>query len=302
MSPLPSLTPSLILIFASSLLSACGGGGVSDGSNPFALSPGTPTPSPAPAPAPTPSTTPASTASPSPTLTPTATPAPAPTPSASSLPSVFAKFKTSDSTCGSSVDVFLDGSTVVIQSNAIPNHGSPYFAVGNSCRESNSTAGFNQNPNQIASANLTFRIPVSPAEASAKQATPGGPIGVSINGVPFFNQYAAGGSPLTNEIQSFDQYGGHPQQQGQYHYHVEPKSLTTSDGRNGLMGFLLDGFPVYGPMENGALVSESALDDYHGHIAVTADYPNGIYHYHITGSDPYINGNGFYGSPGTVSQ
>jgi hypothetical protein len=34
---------------------------------------------------------------------------------------------------------------------------------------------------------------------------------------------------------------------------------------------------------------------------VTADYPGGIYHYHITLEDPYINGNGFYGNAGTVS-
>ena len=33
-----------------------------------------------------------------------------------------------------------------------------------------------------------------------------GPIGVSLNGVPFYNQYAGGGAPLSNEINSFDQY------------------------------------------------------------------------------------------------
>jgi hypothetical protein len=31
-------------------------------------------------------------------------------------------------------------------------------------------------------------------------------------------------------------------------------------------------------------------------ILVTADYPNAIYHYHVTNSDPYINGNGYYGT------
>jgi len=54
-------------------------------------------------------------------------------------------------------------------------------------------------------------------------------------------------------------------------------------------------------MENGTLVSESALDTYHGHTTKTAEFPNGIYHYHVTSSDPYINGSGFYGTPGTVS-
>ena len=34
-----------------------------------------------------------------------------------------------------------------------------------------------------------------------------GPIGVVLNGIPFYNQYAGGGAALNNEINSFDQYG-----------------------------------------------------------------------------------------------
>jgi hypothetical protein len=55
-------------------------------------------------------------------------------------------------------------------------------------------------------------------------------------------------------------------------------------------------------MENGKEVMNDDLDEYHGHKSVTADYPNGIYHYHITAADPYLNGNGFYGTPGTVTE
>ena len=54
--------------------------------------------------------------------------------------------------------------------------------------------------------------------------------------------------------------------------------------------------------ENGGLVDNSKLDKFHGHTLATTDYPSGIYHYHITSVDPYINGAGFYGTPGTVSQ
>lgn len=220
----------------------------------------------------------------------------------SALPAPFAKFKTADTTCGSNVDVYVDGGDIVIEANALPNHGSPYFAMTNSCHEVNNEPGFQQNPNQIAAQTLVFRIPASPVEAANKQATPLGPIGVSLNGVPFFNQYAGPNQPLTSEIVSFDQYSGHPQQQGGYHYHVEPVYLTASDGSDALLGFLLDGYPVYGPAENGAAVTNAALDAYHGHFGVTADYPNGTYHYHVTDADPYINGNGFFGEPGSVSQ
>jgi hypothetical protein len=158
------------------------------------------------------------------------------------------------------------------------------------------------NPNRIAESPHTFRIPKSPTVSATHPATPAGAIGIALNGVPFFNQYAAGGSPLTGEINSFDQYNGHPQQTGVYHYHVEPLHLTATLGTDALLGFLLDGFPVYGPMENGVAVTNDDLDDYHGHVGPTAEYPSGIYHYHITAEDPYLNGAGFYGTPGTVTR
>jgi hypothetical protein len=132
-----------------------------------------------------------------------------------------------------------------------------------------------------------------------------GVIGVALNGVALFNQYAGPNNQvLTNEINSFDQYYGHPQATGQYHYHVEPLYLTTvKSTKSGLMGFLLDGFPVYGPKEeNGTIVTSSSLDAYHGHTHVTVDYPKGIYHYHFTDDAPYLNGSGYYSTAGTISQ
>lgn len=140
---------------------------------------------------------------------------------------------------------------------------------------------------------------MNPVAATTHASTPLGAIGVAINGVPLFNQYAGPNQPLTDEITSFDQYWGHPTGTSIYHYHAEPTYLTATKGKEALMGFLLDGFPVYGPEENGAAVT--GLDVYHGHTGATVDYPNGIYHYHITNDDPYINGNGFYGTAGTVS-
>lgn len=201
-----------------------------------------------------------------------------------------------------------DGTYITIKTTGLPDHKSPYYPTSNSLYESYSgtTFGgytFNKNPNTIATVNYTFKIPVNPVEAGTHSATPGGAIGVSLNGVPFFNQYAGGGAPLTNEVVSFDQWYGHPAQAGDYHYHVEPKYLTTVKAtKSSLLGFLLDGFPVYGPEENNVTVASATLDAYHGHTSVTADYPNGIYHYHITSTDPYINGSGFYGTPGTVTK
>jgi hypothetical protein len=202
------------------------------------------------------------------------------------------------------VEVWLDGDYVVIQGTGIPNHPSPYFPVGHDLHEnySGNNDRFHLNPNRIRSHQWEYRIPLHPKKAKRNEATPMGPMGVSLNGVAFFNQYSARRSPLTREINSFDQYNGHPQMQGEYHYHIEPLYLTQTEGKDALLGFLLDGFPVYGPEENGVLVTNSDLDELHGHSHATKDYPDGIYHYHITDADPYINGNGFYGQPGTISR
>ena len=205
------------------------------------------------------------------------------------------------------ISITNDGTYITIKTNGLPDHKSVYYATSNSLYENFSGttfAGytFSKNPNTISSQNYTFKIPVNPVVATNHAATPLGPIGVSINGVPLFNQYAGPNQPLTNEITSFDQYWGHPQQSGQYHYHVEPKYLTTVKvTKSSLLGFLLDGFPVYGPEENGVAVTNAMLDVYHGHTHATAEYPNGIYHYHFTSADPYLNGTGFYGTAGTVS-
>jgi hypothetical protein len=201
-----------------------------------------------------------------------------------------------------------DGTYLTIKTTGLPDHKSVYYAASNSLYENFSGATFGgstfaKNPNSIAAQSYTFKIPVNPQQAGTHAATPLGPIGVALNGVPFFNQYAGPNQPLTNEMTSFDQYWGHPQQTGQYHYHVEPLYLTTvKASKSALLGFLLDGFPVYGPQENGTVVANASLDAYHGHTHATTEYPNGIYHYHITSTDPYINGSGFYGTAGTVTQ
>lgn len=204
-------------------------------------------------------------------------------------------------------DIYVQGDYVYIKTDGTPDHKSVYYE--NTSWESTlyeayngSNSAFSKNPNKIGSFNYTFKIPLNPAVDATHAATPLGPIGVSINGVPFFNQYAGPNQPLTDEINSFDQHLGHPTGGSNYHYHIEPTYLTTLKGKDALIGFLLDGFPVYGPTENGVAVTNSDLDTYHGHTHATEDYPDGIYHYHITDQDPYLNGAGFYGTSGTVTQ
>ena len=219
-----------------------------------------------------------------------------------SIPAVYQKIYGATS-------ITTDNTWIYIKTKDLPDHKSAYYPTTNPLHEtySGTTFGgfsFVKNPNSIIEQSGTFKIPLHPALNPTHSATPLGPIGIALDGVPFFNQYAGPSQPLTGEIASFDQYYGHPQQSGVYHYHVEPLYLTTvRSTKSGLMGFLLDGFPVYGPKEeDGTDVSSSLLDVYHGHTHATVDYPNGTYHYHFTPDAPYLNGSGFYGTPGTVSQ
>ena len=212
-------------------------------------------------------------------------------------------------------DIYIENGFVYINTDGVPDHKSPYFL--DTQWESEKYApydgsnpfvtNFNFNPNRISAGNIRFKIPINPKKSSTTTPTSMGPIGVSLNGVPFYNQYAGGGAPLSNEINSFDQYNGHPAPGrngggGRYHYHMEPFWLTENYGKDALIGFLLDGFPIYGPEENGAELNSSDLDSHHGHSHPTSDFPSGIYHYHLTSDAPYLNGVGYFGAPGTVSE
>jgi hypothetical protein len=222
-------------------------------------------------------------------------------PTSSDIPAVYSKIYGATS-------ITSDGTFLTIKSTGQPDHKSVYYPTTNPLYEnfSGTTFGgntFKKNPNTIAVKTYTFKIPLNPKVSTNHAATPLGAMGVAINGIPLYNQYAGPNTPLTSEVISFDQYRGHPDAKGDYHYHVEPLYLTTIKvTKSSLIGFLLDGFPVYGPQENGIDVTNDMLDAYHGHTAATADYPNGIYHYHINNTDPYINGSGYYGTPGTVSE
>jgi|TARA_B110000037_G_scaffold7378_1_gene7919 hypothetical protein len=204
------------------------------------------------------------------------------------------------------VSYAVNGTIVTFTTNDLPNHTSPYWPSNNPLHEAynGTNANFNLNPNRISTQNITFTISLNPTEAVNKEATNLGPIGISRNGVVFFNQYAGpNNQPLTNEINSFDQWLGHPQNTGQYHYHIEPTYLINQFGDDAFLGLLADGFPVYGPLEDGMTITNSDLDEYHGHVSATEDFPNGIYHYHVTpNEDPYLNGNGYFGTPGNITQ
>jgi hypothetical protein len=132
---------------------------------------------------------------------------------------------------------------------------------------------FPGNPAYPSDRNRTFHIPRTPvANTGAKTNVGLGPVGVMVNGVPFFDPRDAASYNNQNvwhqnankwEASSFDNPGkGHPApdmtstsnpKTGAYHYHQAPIALmnqldpgNTGQHHSPLLGFAFDGFPVYG--------------------------------------------------------
>jgi hypothetical protein len=119
-----------------------------------------------------------------------------------------------------------------------------------------------------------------------------GPISIANNGVPFYNPYDAGGIDAPSSI-CFDDYNGHPQLFGEYHYHQWSPALDNmeTDGHSGIVGYAFDGYPIFGPWESDGIDAHNlivnALDGCHGHS-------DGIRGYHYHTSLPYAQDpNGF---------
>ena len=240
---------------------------------------------------------------------------------------------------------------MVIESTNIPEHESAYFETSHALYGPfdyrtniykyapvyTDQAAHAAGQNLIEQQAIIMKIPISPVEASPKQDTSLGTIGLALNGVSFYNEAAAPGDEITDELFTFDQCSGHPQQSGVYHYHVDPVCLirdlggdvnTESQQANGqtytwledsgnnaelLLGFLRDGFPVYGPVGNGEVdchdnpVTEP-IGQYNGHFHCTAEFPDGIFHYHaktanLGGTNNpvfWITNEVYYGEPGQL--
>ena len=133
----------------------------------------------------------------------------------------------------------------------------------------------------------SFSFSASPSEAPSPTCVSLGPIGVTKNGVIMFNAAdARGEDAVAREI--VDEFGGHPAM-SDYHYHFIPDRLDSeslSDGHSGVVGYINDGFPIYGYKgQDGVEMSNIDLDLCHGHKHGTLGY-----HYHTTLEYPYTIG------------
>lgn len=194
------------------------------------------------------------------------------------------------------VTVSFDGDEIIIVSNALPNHTTPYYEESSSLYIDPVIADVAQmSPGKIREGSYSLTVPASPELASNSSATGLGAIGIAISGAPIFNDEEGPNIQLSENVASgFDYAGGHMGPTG-YHYHLEAADVSEntllSHDDEKLVGILQDGFLLYGRKEmDGNYPSD--LDESGGHFGVTP-HSNGeeIYHYHIINEfyvGPYI--------------
>ena len=144
-----------------------------------------------------------------------------------------------------------------------------------------------RNPGVPAPGNFEFTFPTHPLIAPSPTCVPLGAIGVAKNGVVIYNAAdGRGEDAVAREI--IDMFGGHPAR-SEYHYHFIPERLDStylSTGHSDIVGFINDGFPIYGYKGNGGFeMSNDDLDRCHGH-----NHGELGYHYHATIEYPYTVG------------
>lgn len=187
------------------------------------------------------------------------------------------------------VSLSTDGTSLTLKSNGTPDHVTPYWGVGHALYEEQTT-GQTVNPGNLQSQVFVMTIPLNPVAASTKEETSLGPIGMALNGVAIYNDREGGNVPVdSGTLKSFDRAGAHSGPGGLYHYHFNGDFTSDDDAK--LIGWLRDGFPIYGRQDKDGTYP-STLDANGGHIGATAEYPNGIYHYHCSNVN-YMN-SGFY--------
>jgi hypothetical protein len=198
---------------------------------------------------------------------------------------------------------YSDGS-INFQPDGIPNHErDEYYAVpddGVVVPDANS-AHVMKDPTKAQS--YSFDIPSIPEYSSTVTKANLGSIGVMISGAVLYNPYEGDGSTVamasnftitdSNGITAsfVDKCAGHPTpDMGAYHYHGLPNCVTKKvdkeEGASHIIGVALDGFPIYGANDiNGKPVDVKKLDECNGISSPTPEFPSGIYHYVLPGTN-----------------
>ncbi|MCB0930812.1 MAG: YHYH protein [Mycobacterium sp.] len=190
-----------------------------------------------------------------------------------------------------------------LETNDIPNHPrDEYYAVPDDgvIVPTASSAHVAKDPTREQA--WRFTIPTNPQYSTNVTSAPLGSIGVMISGAVLFNPYEGDANTVamasnftitdaSGITASFvDACAGHPTPlEGAYHYHGLPNCVASEvdspTGPSHIIGFALDGFPIYGARDiDGSPVPVEFLDQCNGIDSPTTEFPAGIYHYVLPGT------------------
>ena len=179
------------------------------------------------------------------------------------------------------VEVVLSGDNVIIETNGLPNHTSPYWSSDNDLFVEPTVTSYEEMaPGNIDDFVGTYTLTVanSPEKATSTSATGLGAIGIAVSGAVIYNDEEGPGIALDDAVGSLDYNGAHTGPQS-FHYHLEPVSFSDDDSN--LVGVISDGFFLYGRKCNATGTYPSDLDDSGGHTSETQHAQDAEYHYHI---------------------
>jgi hypothetical protein len=191
----------------------------------------------------------------------------------------------------SEFNIALDGNGKrIITGNALPDHPTGVFPI-----DRKSVAyQYDRNKNEILAREILFEFPAVPDVAARTSCVNFGASGISLTGsVIYHGASTLGSDAAAHEI--LDSHGGHSDGTNTYHYHYPTKELQDhihphESGHSVIMGYMLDGFGIYGPYgEDGKLLWSKDLDECHGHkhpVLWDGEMVD-LYHYHWTYDFPY---------------
>ncbi|WP_299123760.1 YHYH protein [uncultured Winogradskyella sp.] len=179
-------------------------------------------------------------------------------------------------------DIYLDGTNVVIETDGVPNHTTPYYSSTHPLYVAPTvTSEAQMTPTRIDTSGRDFEasltVSSSPQMASSTTATQLGSIGIAVSGAFIFNDQEGAG-PLDGAAGSLDYVGAHIGP-SVYHYHLEPLAFSNDD--ENLIGIISDGFFIYGRKCNSTNSYPTDLDASGGHTSITQHAGEAEYHYHV---------------------
>lgn len=200
------------------------------------------------------------------------------------------------------VEATVDGDDVVLWTDDLPPHPSPYYETShpNWVAFDDRGGDWFQNPNVLEAQDLTMRVPLEPtprgvtitadlvdraAMTSDEEYELAEVQGLAIDGTGLYSGLAGPGDDIREEKYTFDLYEGHPQQEGAYHHHsptpgplavlAEAGLVTTTtpgEAEVELFGVMCDGTVVLGCTElDGSAPDSADLDAQLGHVHDVTD-------------------------------